>query len=44
MRNTRGPVQHEGVISETGIQKRFLNGLEPLDVEMLFAFELVSAM
>ena len=44
LRDAGGSVEDEGIIAETGIHQRFLDGFQPVDVEVLFALELVGAM
>src|SRR5882724_8825683 len=37
-------VEDQGIIAQASVQQRFLDGFEPSEVEMLLAFEFVSAM
>ena len=43
LRNAGSAVQHERIIAKTGIHEHFFDGLEPVQIQMLFALELVSA-
>jgi hypothetical protein len=42
--NRGGSVEDERVITEAGIHERFLDGFEAIEIEMLFALELVGTM
>ena len=42
LRNGGGSVQHQRVVTHTGFEQRLLNGLEALEVQMLFTLELVG--
>lgn len=43
-RNAGGAVEDERIIAKTGIEESFLDGFEAVEIEVLFAFEFVSAM
>ena len=36
-------MEHQRIIAQAGIHQRFLDGFEAFEVEVLFAFEFVSA-
>src|ERR1017187_8920617 len=39
--DARSPVQHQRIIAESRIHERLLDGFEPLQVKVLFAFKLI---
>jgi hypothetical protein len=42
--DARRTVKHEWIITETGVHERLFDGLEAVEVEVLFALEFVGAM